>query len=853
MNEPATAQSFAIDKVFYEIRPIKDMEKSPASFARALLALTQLAKPSFIARLKGEIENISFEIAALNSVVHFYAIVPVRMATYFESQILAAYPKAGLSRLEGDYLAGVDVLAAVVKELVLTAAYYFPLRTHKSEKDIDPLASVLGALSKATADDVLVFQINLAHGGGWQNAGRSLIAKGVQSLDSEGKVKSSPHPHAAIIEEKISQNGFETSMRLFSYSPDPTMAASNLANLASSFGSFSLGTGNGLKINKPLFFFKDNLFRGFIHRTFIPSKGNQYLNVDEIATLFHLPDISTSLIKNIAWGGMSFNDPPQDLPAATDLAEEERQRVNFFAKTEFKNQPTIFGIKDGEDRRRHFYIIGKTGTGKSTLIANMAISDIRKGNGVAIIDPHGDLSDIIMNYIPPERINDVAYLDPSMTDRSFHVNPFEVADQSQGDIVTSNFVSIFHKLYSFSWGPRLEYILRNTVLTLVKRPGSTILDIPRILTDPPFRRETVAMIADPVLRNFWTSEYDKYAENFRQEAISPILNKIGQFISSTKMRNIIGYPKSTIDLGDVMNQGKIMILNLSQGKIGEDNAALLGALFITKFQLAATARAHIPEKDRRDFYLYVDEFQNFATESFIKILSEARKYRLSLILANQYMAQLSEEIQKAILGNVGSIVSFVVGAADAAVLNLEFGKSIPPEELVALDKYKIALKLSIGSATSSPFTAHTLPLPETSGVEKSKVLAVSSEHYTTPVEEIPAVPTMSVVQSAPSQPTGNPNFIHAQGDRPPARNFEPRSAPMGPRNQSPQQNMAPRPTSQYPPSPTQYPNPRPRPLGPVSPARPVSPAPTFRPGSQPASSAPVRRTPVSSSSDSTNT
>jgi energy-coupling factor transporter ATP-binding protein EcfA2 len=470
-------------KVFIEIHPPKELENSPESFARLLLAVSHLKGQSLIDRLTGkETENVTFEIAVFNSTIHFYTIVPHRMHTYIDSQILAAYPQAKTTKLETDYLNAPSLANAIFKELALTDAFYFPLRTFQDDKNTDPLSAVLGALSKTPATDIVVFQLNLAHGGSWQGTGRSVIQRGVPDAPGpDGKMRYKSHPHAKLIESKISQKGFDVGMRLLSFSPNQQTAQNNLENIASSFGSFALGEGNNIRIRKDSVIFKSDHKSAFFKRTIDPHPSHQYLNVNEIATLFHLPDDTTGLIKNIAWGGENFTEPPENLPVSTpEMTDEEKKGINFFGKTTYKNLPATFGVKDGEDRRRHFYIIGKTGTGKSTLIANMAISDIRKGHGVAVIDPHGDLSEMLLNYIPSERINDVAYLDPSSSERSFRLNPFEVNDLDQADIIASGIVSIFQKLYSYSWGPRLEYILRNAVLTLVKKKQLHVARRPQV-------------------------------------------------------------------------------------------------------------------------------------------------------------------------------------------------------------------------------------------------------------------------------------------------------------------------------------------------------------------------------------
>jgi len=418
------------------------------------------------------------------------------------------------------------------------------------------------------------------------------------------------------------------------------------------------------------------------------------------------------------------------LPVNEGITESEQKLYNFFAVTEYKNHLAVFGMKKGIDRLRHTYILGKSGTGKSTLIGHMAINDIQHGEGVAFVDPHGDAAEILLDYIPENRIDDVAYLDPSVPGKSFWMNPLFVKTPAHGEMVASSIVSIFSKLYGNSWGPRLEYILRNTLLTLVYKPETTLADVPRILTNKDFReKECLIHVTDPVLINFWRDEYDKYSEKFQTEAIAPILNKVGQFVTSPTIRDIINHPKSTVDFEDMMNSGKIIILNLPQGKIGEDNAALLGAMFISQIQIAAMNRANIREDERREFFLYVDEFQNFATSSFVKILSEARKYKLGLILANQYIAQLPEDIQNAIFGNVGTVMSYVVGASDADRIVKELNNLYTADDLVGLAKYQLAMKMSVDSQVTQPFSANALPLPDTYMHTKEKVLEATYAKY----------------------------------------------------------------------------------------------------------------------------
>ena len=409
--------------------------------------------------------------------------------------------------------------------------------------------------------------------------------------------------------------------------------------------------------------------------------------------------------------------------------------IVLFAETNYRNIRKKFGIKR-QDRRRHMYLIGKTGTGKSTALENMIYQDIQMGHGVAVVDPHGDLAERALDFVPANRINDVIYFNPADTENPFAFNVLERVDASQRHLVASGLVGVFKKIWADSWGPRLEYVLRNTILALLEYPGSTLLGIMRILVNKDFRKKVVDRLTDPVVKSFWTDEYPKYPDRLRAEAIAPIQNKVGQFLSTSLIRDIVGQVKSKINLREIMDNKKILIMNLSKGRIGEDASALLGAMMITKIQMAAMSRINIPEDERQDFYLYVDEFQNFATDSFADILSEARKYHLNLILAHQYIDQLtvkdSSQVRDAIFGNVGTMVVFRVGAKDADFLAKEFVPRFEEEDLVDLDQYNIYVKLMIDGITSEPFSALTLPplsKPEGNG---EKIIKVSRERYTEP-------------------------------------------------------------------------------------------------------------------------
>ncbi len=403
--------------------------------------------------------------------------------------------------------------------------------------------------------------------------------------------------------------------------------------------------------------------------------------------------------------------------------------ITFFGLTSFRNAKKKFGIKT-DDRRRHFYVIGKTGMGKSNMMENMAIQDIQAGRGVAYIDPHGEGAEKILDFVPAERINDVIYINPSDLDYPIAFNVMEKVDFRHRHLVASGLMGVFKKVWPDVWSARMEYILNNSILALLEYPDATLLGVNRMFADIEYRKKVVDKITDPIVKSFWVTEYARYTQRYEIEATAAIQNKVGQFISNPLIRNIVGQVKSTINMRDIMDQQKILIMNLSKGRIGEDNSKLLGALLITKLQLGAMSRVDMPEEDRKDFYLYVDEFQNFATESFTNILSEARKYRLNLILGHQYITQMEETVRDAVFGNVGTLVVFRVGAEDAEFLEKEFNPEFTAVDLCNLPKYNIYLKLMIDGIAGHPFSAETLPPPILTDISnKDKIIKASQEKY----------------------------------------------------------------------------------------------------------------------------
>ena len=386
----------------------------------------------------------------------------------------------------------------------------------------------------------------------------------------------------------------------------------------------------------------------------------------------------------------------------------EQECTTILGRREVWGGTQPFGLST-DDRRRHLFVVGKTGSGKTTLLKNLLIQDIEAGNGVGLIDPHGDLAEEILDCIPPSRSRDVVYFNPADYEHPIGFNLLASSDRNSRHLVAAGVVGAFKHIWKDSWGPRLEYLLYAAVFTLLECPSSSLLGLPRLLTDARYRNSMLQFVSDPVVRAFWDTEYAEYDKRFRNEVIAPVQNKVGALLMASPVRNILGQVRSRVSIPFVMDNGRIFIANLSKGKLGEDKASLLGALLVMQFQLAALSRADIPEDERKDFFLSIDEFHNFSTNSFASILSEARKYRLNLTLAHQYLGQLPDEIRDAVFGNVGSLVSFRVGSSDADVLAREFDEAYSPRQFTELENHEVCVKILDGGKCREPFFGKTLP------------------------------------------------------------------------------------------------------------------------------------------------
>jgi hypothetical protein len=452
------------------------------------------------------------------------------------------------------------------------------------------------------------------------------------------------------------------------------------------------------------------------------------LSLKEMTTLYHLPN--EQKVPNLIHVLSRRCEPPADLPV-----DKKDKDISFFGETNFHGKQIPFGIKRS-DRRRHLYTVGKSGSGKSKLLELLIQNDIVQGKGVGVLDPHGDLVDNILKCIPKDRIKDVVIFDPSDMNFPICFNPLSEVPPELKIRVTIGFIEIFKKLFGANWTPRLEHVLRYTTLALLDTPGTTILSILKMLTDKNYRQTIVRNIQDNVVKNFWVNEFAGWSEKFDNEAITPLLNKVGQFVSTNMIRNIVGQPDNKVDFREIMDNQKIVLMKVSKGILGEENAALMGSLAITKIYQAAMSRADTAEEDRVDFYFYVDEFQNFATDTFDEILSEARKYRLDLTIAHQFLGQLSEKIRTTVFGNVGSMVTFRVGGNDARILENEYTPRVKERDIINLAVRNFYCKMSIDGELREAFSGRTMNMhfPEKSYAQECKDF--SHEKYCRPVAEV---------------------------------------------------------------------------------------------------------------------
>jgi len=684
-------------------------------------------------------EHLSFEIASVNGQIRFYVWVPRTLRSFVEGQIYSQYPTVQIHEADEDYVSHEGQHSVVYSsEITLTDNEMLPIKTFQSF-EVDPLAGITGTLAKleSTGEEVWIQILARPIADDWHKRSDSWVAsikKGkspslmgkdgvggwlVGLLEAlwkppeESKSGSAATPELsdrdktrlAEAEKKATKLGYEVKIRLAYLGDSTTNARLRMQAIVGTFKQYNSTNLNGFKMSMASFN-KEDLSR-YRNRSF--NDHGFLLNIEELASVFHLPHTNVET-PNIVWASSKTAEPPAKLPIITGNSAID-ENISAFGLTNFRGINHQFGMLRS-DRSRHIYIIGQTGAGKSGTLELFALSDIFHGQGYAIIDPHGDFAVNNMRFIPGSRLQDVVYFNPADTAYPLGFNPLEVTNPAQKTNISSEVIGVLKRMFGESWGPRLEYILRYTILALLDRPTTTMLDITRMLTDKKFRLETLTYCQDTVVLNFWKVEFASWNDKFVSEAIAPVLNKVGAFTANPIIRNIIGQPKSTFNIREIMDEGKILIVNLSKGLIGEDNAAILGAFMVTKIQLASMSRSDIERiEDRRPFYLYVDEFQNFATDSFATILSEARKYGLNLTVANQYISQMTDTVRDAVFGNVGTMISFRVSADDSPILAKQFEPQFESQDLLQMHNRNFVINMVINGEKAPAFSARTLELP----------------------------------------------------------------------------------------------------------------------------------------------
>lgn len=772
-------------KVLLKIIPESKSEKTPASAEQFFTIVHGIYKPMvwWEKFLQKQQPILAFEIVKIKGKICFFARVPSEYLGFIQSQLYAQYPEAEIEIApEYFFTSGAKIKWA---RMQTSNSSLWPIKRYPQFEDTmnktlhDPLSGILQSMSQGVSvqefagiqvaiqpfNDGLfrsragqtletitsrkinklssIFEKTLLSFGFWARLEKLPLkiflflitfkksADKISEESLQGEIKQSHERESPeqSAKDKMSRLVFQTDIRVFHAMARQSTTPFITSSIEASFRQFSIPYLNGFSLGK-IFSSSYDLENEWKNTEII--SPDTILSTEELATVIHLPHCSVEN-PDIVWVQSRKISAPHGIPTPAE------KNITLLGRSNFRGQKTLFGIRP-DDRRRHLYIAGKTGMGKSTLLENMIFSDIQNGKGVAVVDPHGDLADEVLEFIPKNRTNDVIWFDPSDKEFPISFNILECPNPEHKNLVASGVVGVFKKMFAESWGPRLEHILRNTLLALIEAGGQSLLGVLRILADEKYRKEILQKVNDPVVLSFWNDEFGRWQPRQVAEAISPIQNKVGQFLSSSLVRNILGQTKSSFSLRFAMDTKKIIVINLSKGKIGEDVSALLGAMMITKFQLDVMSRSDIKEKNREDFYLYVDEFQNFATQSFSTILSEARKYKLNLTVANQYLAQMDEEVRDAIFGNVGTLATFQVGYDDAKVLSEQFGGEdmITPADIGSLPKYQTYMRLMINGSPSPVFSCNTLPPPPVKKDEEQirKIKNFSRERYAKPREKV---------------------------------------------------------------------------------------------------------------------
>ena len=686
-------------------------------------------------------EFLSFEYAVIEGIIHFYIVCPRKLSGIIEKKITAFYPDLYIEQVE-DYNIFKPKSKVKAAYIVTKKPFWYPIRTY-TRMTADPLNTVINSLSKTDFNDGAAIQIMIRpKKDGWQEKGRKVAGKifqnkghsnfewynpitwfgtmfdlmfrgekSVMNMDKDGvSTRTTPMTDEEVkeMEEKNAHSGFETIIRMVASCSTKEDAHESLQSMHGAFSQYSGSDGNALEYTR--WHHKKTLVKDFIFRNFRRGfwefilRKRMIFSSQELASVFHVPNIRFNKFPSIAWQNFKIAPLPPNIPTeglllGYNIYRGEKKEVRM----------------KREDRFRHFYVIGQTGTGKSSILQVMIRQDLKNGDGLCVIDPHGSLIEDILPFIPRERADDVIYFDPSDMERPLGLNLLEGETWEEKELVALDAMNIMIKLFDEEiFGPRIQDYFRNGCLTLMSDPhGAALTDIVRLFTDDDFARMKRQYVTNPIVASFWDNQMAKTGQREKQEMIPYFAAKFGQFITNTMMRNIIGQSKSAFDFADVMQNKKILLMNLSKGSVGEINSKLLGLIIVQKIQMGALKRQKIPVKDRQDFFLYIDEFQNYVTDSIEVILSEARKYRLGLNMAHQYLAQLGgdegskkgkTDLKGAIFGNVGTMMAYKIGAQDAEFLAKEMAPVFSDQDLINIDKYKAVMKLSVDTQPSRPFS-----------------------------------------------------------------------------------------------------------------------------------------------------
>lgn len=690
-------EEISLEMATLEVRMPKENEIKIDAAEQMFASFSSLKKSGAFSFLDLN-DVISFELVGKKAEIRFYVSAPNRIIDLIEKTVYGYYPSADIKRVDEPNIFSEE--GKVAFGAIRSKEFYMPVKVYR-DLATDPLSAVTSAFSKIGDNEGAILQVLIRPASDkWKKQGKSYVSTTKKNEANPEKATFKTDPKVLErIDDKCSRSGFETTIRFVVSSPNKDMANSHLSNIKTALSQFNSDLNSFTKVKH---LFKGSFMMDFIYKFFpvvdLPFfKSVSILSTDELATIFHFPN-KTIETPHIQWL------KAKTAPVPSEVLGTEGTYIGRGYYRGVK-RPVSIGF---EDRRRHVYIIGKTGTGKSVLLQDMAIQDIRAGHGVCVMDPHGDLIDEIVKYIPPERAEDVIYFDPSDTERPMGLNLLEAKTEDQKHFITTSIINLMYKLYDPQRtgiiGPRFEHAVRNAMLTVMYEPGSTFVEVVRILSDPKYVQELLPKVQDPIVRRYWTDQIAQTSDFHKSEVLDYIVSKFGRFVTNKTMRNIIGQSKSAFDFRECMDTGKILLINLSKGKLGEENSSFLGLVLIPKILVAAMSRQEIPEEKRRDFFLYVDEFQNFATPDFATILSEARKYHLNLTVANQFIGQMEEEVKNAVFGNVGSLITFRVGVTDASYLQREYQPVFGESDLINIERFHTYMKTIVDNEPVDPFS-----------------------------------------------------------------------------------------------------------------------------------------------------